>query len=304
MEELKLLIHQAQTGDPQSFAVIVQRFQDMAVGYAYSVLGDFHLAEDTAQKAFIQAYADLSKLKEPSAFPGWFRQIVFTHCSRFTRRKRVQTSRWEEIDEMAATGPDPFQAMEVLEMKKIVREAIHALAEPQRQVMTLFYISDYSQKEIARFLEVPLTTVQKRLHDARRRLKERMLIMVEDDLQENRPSKDDRFVEKVLEFIAPDKKEHGEKIYDMIETDTPSVDPYLGNAQVKGDQTARVSKVTAAKETEHTIRGGQEIAQLIVGTDPPHEVARMNGFDLSGDAGQLIDVLFPAQDPQMRNQDL
>ena len=63
-------------------------------------------------------------------------------------------------------------------------------------------------------------------------------------------------------------------------------------------------EVTAAKETGHTIRGGQEIAQLFIGTDPPHEVARMNGIDLSGDAGQLIDVLFPAQDPQMRNQDL
>ena len=63
-------------------------------------------------------------------------------------------------------------------------------------------------------------------------------------------------------------------------------------------------EVAAARETKHTIRGGQEIAQLIVGTDAPREVAQMNHIDLGGDAGQLIEVLFPAQDPQMRNQDL
>ncbi|NIR02616.1 MAG: RNA polymerase subunit sigma-24, partial [Gemmatimonadales bacterium] len=66
-------------------------FQDMAVGYAYSILGDFHLAEDAAQEAFVQAYLDLRKLRVPQAFPSWLRRIVFKQCDRFTRRKRVHT---------------------------------------------------------------------------------------------------------------------------------------------------------------------------------------------------------------------
>jgi hypothetical protein len=106
------------------------------------------------------------------------------------------------------------------ELKALIHQAQRGNQESFAAIVRQF-------QEIVRFLEIPLTTVQKRLHDARKRLKERMLIMVENDLQENRPSKDDRFVEKVLEFIAPNKKEHGEKIYDMIEMHTPSVDPYL-----------------------------------------------------------------------------
>ena len=42
----------------------------MAVGYAWSLLRDFHLAEDAAQDAFIQVFGDLASLREPSAFPG------------------------------------------------------------------------------------------------------------------------------------------------------------------------------------------------------------------------------------------
>lgn len=54
----------------------------------------------------------------------------------------------------------------------------------------------------------------------------------------------------------------------------------------------------------HAIRGGQEIAQLVVGTESPDEVVEMNGIQLSGDAVQLVQVLFPAQYPQMENQAL
>ena len=71
-----------------AFAALVRRFQDMAVGYACSVLKDFQLAEDAAQEAFFEAYRTLGQLREPAAFAGWFRRIVFKQCDRITRDKR------------------------------------------------------------------------------------------------------------------------------------------------------------------------------------------------------------------------
>ena len=70
MEELGSLINRAQAGDLDAYGAIVQRFQDMAVGYAYSILGDFHLAEDAAQEAFIEAYPILSRVYGPRCFSG------------------------------------------------------------------------------------------------------------------------------------------------------------------------------------------------------------------------------------------
>lgn len=55
----------AQSGDLDAFTAIVVRFQDMAVGYAYAVLKDFHLAQDAAQEAFLTAYTDLHMLHQP-----------------------------------------------------------------------------------------------------------------------------------------------------------------------------------------------------------------------------------------------
>ena len=87
MEELELLVARTRNGDLDAYGQIVSRFQDMALGYAYSILGDFPLAEDVAQDAFVEAYRQLKQLRDAVAFPGWFRRIVFTYCNTMNRRK-------------------------------------------------------------------------------------------------------------------------------------------------------------------------------------------------------------------------
>ena len=92
-------IKKAQQGDITAFDQIVRQFRDMAVGYAYSILGDFQLAEDAAQDAFVQAYQDVRTLRVPHAFPSWLRQIVFKFCDRYARKKRISTVPMDTMSE-------------------------------------------------------------------------------------------------------------------------------------------------------------------------------------------------------------
>jgi len=183
VEELRSLVVRGRAGDLDAFGEIVRRFQDMAYGYAYAILGDFHLAEDAAQEAFIEAYRCLPMLREPAAFPGWFRRIVFKRCDRLTRRKRVRTAPLESVGSVTSKSPGPPENAERREMRDKVLDAIRSLPDAERMVTTLYYIDGYSQKDVADFLEVPVTTVNNRLHASRQRLKERMLTMVSDELK-------------------------------------------------------------------------------------------------------------------------
>jgi hypothetical protein len=79
---------------------------------------------------------------------------------------------------------------------------IARLPERERVVVTLFYVADRAQSDIAAFLEVPTSTIKKRLFDARRRLKERMMSQLGDHLREQRPSQDERFMRRVQFLIA------------------------------------------------------------------------------------------------------
>lgn len=193
MVELNCLVERSREGDLEAFTEVVRRFQDMAHGYAYSILGDFHLAEDAAQEAFVDAYYKLDALREPAAFPGWFRRIVFKHCDRAIQKKSVSTVPLEEG--MRVAEPNPERS----ELQERVLEAIRDLPERQREATTLYYINGYSQNEISDFLEVPVTTVKKRLHDSRKKLKERMLGMVEETLKDH--TLDDAFSERVAKAI-------------------------------------------------------------------------------------------------------
>ncbi len=172
----------------------------MAFGYAYSILGDLHAAEDAAQEAFLEAYRCLSRLRCPAAFPGWFRKIVLKSCDRLTRRKSVPTVPLGSAGLLRSDYPGPAEQVERREMADRVLDAIRSLPQNERTVTTLFYIDGYSHKDIAEFLEVPVTTVANRLRTSRKRLKERMVAMVEDELKGSRPGPE--FPEKVMREIS------------------------------------------------------------------------------------------------------
>lgn len=193
MAELSRLVEMSREGDLDAFGELVRRFQDMAHGYAYSVLGDFHLAQDAAQEAFVDAYDKMGALREPAAFPGWFRRIVFKHCDRVVRRKAVATVPLEEGVHVAQ--PHPGRS----ELHEKVLDAVRNLPERQREATTLYYINGYSQNEIADFLEVPVTTVRKRLQRSRETLKERMMGMVEGTLKDHTPG--EGFCQKVIDEL-------------------------------------------------------------------------------------------------------
>ncbi len=192
MKELDQLVSRAQSGDVAAFTSIVRRFQDMAVGYARACLGDFHQSEDVAQEAFLQAYRDLRALRSPAAFPGWFRTIVHKHCDRVLRKRSATLV---PVEALSTDADDPAEDLIVGETRARLESALNGLPTQERQVLHLYYTSDYGRRTIAAFLDVPVSTVDNRLRSARKKLKERMSDV--QTLRDTAPSNDDRFVQQV-----------------------------------------------------------------------------------------------------------
>lgn len=212
------LVEQSRAGDADAFTVLVRRFQDMAVGYGYALLHDFQLAEDAAQEAFFEAYRSLDQLREPAAFAGWFRRIVFKQCDRIIRHKQPTPAPLEAFG-MRAPGPSQAEALEQREMNERVLRAVEQLTEHERATLLLFYISGYSHKEIGAFLGVPVTTVKKRLHDGRHHLRERLLEVFEENLRERRPSRDESFAARVMALLKAARAGDTAAVKALLESD-------------------------------------------------------------------------------------
>lgn len=170
---LEDLVVSARAGDRDAYTEIMERFRENAHARAYRILGDYHLAQDVVQEAFAEAFFDLDKLREPAAFPGWFKRIVIKRIDRILRRKQHPMTSLEAagdvaLDEEWNHDSDRVALAETMDL------ALETLPEHERQVARDYYLDEKSQKDIADELGVPVTTIKKRLYATRQRLKSRL----------------------------------------------------------------------------------------------------------------------------------
>lgn len=189
-----------------AFAPLMERHQNMVYGYALGILRDPSLAEDATQEAFIAAWQNLARLREPAAFPGWLRRIVQWQCYRLKRSQRLKTVSLEESEEVVFVqdGTQPHLQAERSELNDFLNRAIAALPESGRLAVLLFYIGGHSHAEIAQFLEVSPGTVKKRIFDARHKLKSYLLRRLSDDMPALAPSHNEQFQGRTMKWIQPD----------------------------------------------------------------------------------------------------
>ncbi|WP_217594224.1 sigma-70 family RNA polymerase sigma factor [Cohnella sp. GbtcB17] len=169
-------IEQAKLGDPYAYEQVVLHFKGMAYTVAYGKLGDPFLTEDAVQEAFVEAFANLAKLQDAEAFPGWFKKIVERQCYRFLRRKkRIALPLSKAVAIPADTG-DVESIIESKERRETLLLSMEGLPQHLKLAVRLFYFQGYSLKEISSYLGVSSSVLKKRLFDARRKLKTSLLV--------------------------------------------------------------------------------------------------------------------------------
>jgi len=209
---------------------------------AVHIVKNFADAQDIAQDVFLIAYQDLPRLKRHVSFASWLRGITVNLCKMWLRKNRTLTSLDEMLtdDEHASflesSALSPADEMEQKELRQSVMRAIDALSEKNRLAVTLYYIDGLSYTEISNFLSVPVTTVEGRLHRARKQLKKEMIPMIKEVFADARvepeeteiPTKTlliaalhfghqvERFNPKMSEYILTERG--GIHIFDMKKT--------------------------------------------------------------------------------------
>ena len=168
-------------GDDTAFGFLVDKYKGAVHALAYRKIGNFHTAEDITQDTFLNAYQKLSTLKDWRHFPGWLYRIASRLCLMWHRKRRLPTQPLDTVDgrhmEALAWAKHNDQ-----QTRQVVRDALEALPESQRTVLTLHYLGGMTCEEIARFIGTSRGAVLNRLYHARRRLKKEMIPMMEKTL--------------------------------------------------------------------------------------------------------------------------
>ena len=159
-------------GDRGAFDEIVSRYQLRLFRFAYRLLGDRSEAEDAVQETFVRVYKALPSYRPDGYFSSWIYRIALNECRRRRRSNRITVSL--DAVPQTAQGPDPQQSVMQTERNRQLRDAVAALPEHYRLVMTLFYFEELSVDQISRTIDVSVSAVKVRLHRGRERLATRL----------------------------------------------------------------------------------------------------------------------------------
>lgn len=160
------LIAAARAGDREAFRALVEPHLGIALGASTVLTGSAADAADAVQEALLSAWQGLDGLREPDAFPAWFRRHVIRAASRSNRAR--DRGRVVELDASVAGSPDELDR--ALEGRTLGR-AFDRLDEPDRLLLTLHHLWGLPVAETAELLEVPDGTVKSRVHYAMQRLR-------------------------------------------------------------------------------------------------------------------------------------
>ena len=172
------LIQRILAGDQDAFTPLVNKYQKAVHALAWRKVGDFHIAQEITQDAFLKAYEKLETLKSYELFAGWLYVIAANLCRDWLRKSSLPEQSLEvtdasEVDQVSYSQHIARkQAAEADETRReVVKKLLQKLPESERTVVTLHYLGEMTVKAIGEFLGVSQNTVKSRLNRARNRLR-------------------------------------------------------------------------------------------------------------------------------------
>jgi RNA polymerase sigma-70 factor (ECF subfamily) len=159
-------------GDREAFRILVVRYQDVLYRYALRMTGQADVAADLAQAAFVKAYGNLSRCRDPERFGAWLFRILVNGCKDYLKSHRRRDASLDHRPvASAASENDPAAEVERSELRTLLDEALARLPEPQRQAFVLKHVEGLSYEEIAELLGVSIPALKMRVHRAREALR-------------------------------------------------------------------------------------------------------------------------------------
>jgi RNA polymerase sigma-70 factor (ECF subfamily) len=176
------LIRRSQEGDGEAFGQLIERYQGKVFQLAYGLTRDRSEADDLAQEVFIKAYYALPKFQSKSEFGTWLYRVAVNHIKDHLRKikhRRHEVSLNELGETVPAEQTASYENQQVAEKRReLVQSALRWLPEKYQVILALRDMHGLSYEEISRILGLSPGTVDSRLHRARKKLRDKLAVMV------------------------------------------------------------------------------------------------------------------------------
>jgi RNA polymerase sigma factor (sigma-70 family) len=173
MEEDQQWVSLALNGNKQAYAQLISKYKNKVYAIVYRMVHQTQDAQDITQECFIKAYQYLYSYDSSRNFSSWLYRSAINHCLKVKERShQKQAELFPHLEDFSSPSPMHPEAIYLKkESASELRLHIDQLPEIYRMILLLRYIHDLSYQEISDTLDLPLHTVQVRLHRAKEKLR-------------------------------------------------------------------------------------------------------------------------------------
>ena len=175
-------------GDVNAFAELLKRHQNYVFTLALRFTKNREEAEEVAQDTFIKAFRCLKDFKRTAKFTTWLYAIVYTTAMTYLRKKRLLTLSINDEENPVELESKAFvlenNSAELKSRSFYLNQAIENLLPADATIITLFYKGEQSLEEIAQIMQMDANTIKVKLHRARLRLKEKLSLILKDEIKD------------------------------------------------------------------------------------------------------------------------
>jgi RNA polymerase sigma-70 factor (ECF subfamily) len=168
------LVEQCRRGDQKAQFQIYRLYYQAMYNTALRIVGDPDDAEDVMQEAFLKAFAKIRTYRGKVSFGAWLKKIVVNKSLDFLRLKKEQLS-LEDVGELEEERENTPELIELEPKVEQIKQAIAALPEGYRIVLTLILLEGYDHEEVAGILRISNATSRTQYHRAKKKLLELMI---------------------------------------------------------------------------------------------------------------------------------
>ncbi len=171
-EREQLPVPQARAGEPAAWDVLFHRYQLPLYVYVFELVHDEQASLDLVQETFIAAVRHIGSLRDDAKFGSWLFGIAHQKCIQRWRKQGREEVLLDEIpDALDEFQSSPDDLLIRQEQEAEFMNLLNQLPLPQRAVLLLHFVEDFSIEEIAGITGVQLGTVKSRMHYAKRALR-------------------------------------------------------------------------------------------------------------------------------------
>jgi len=171
-EREQLPVSAARAGSPEAWDTLFKRYQLPLYAYVFELVHNEQSSLDIVQETFINAARHIESLREDAKFGSWLFGIAHQKCIQLWREKSREQSWRDECHELEEPfDDDPAQLLVRKEQESEFMKLLERLPLPQRSVVLLHFIEDFSLEAIAAITGAELGTVKSRMHYGKKALR-------------------------------------------------------------------------------------------------------------------------------------